>query len=60
MRATTGHPVHYHATEDGFIASCLCGWYMLTSTREQRQQAVDQHHATPRTYGTHGVVSEGD
>jgi hypothetical protein len=60
MRATTGHPVHYHVTKDGFIASCLCGWRVVTATREQRDQAVDQHHAVPRSRGHHGHVSEGD
>jgi hypothetical protein len=37
-----GHRV-YVTTDDGYCAACICGWRVTRHTREQRDQATNQH-----------------
>jgi hypothetical protein len=54
------HRVHVSTTAGGYTARCVCGWHVTRPSRELRQREIDQHHAVPRSHGSHGVVSEGD
>jgi hypothetical protein len=59
--ALARHRVHVSTSDSGFEASCAtCGWRTVAASREERQTAVDAHHAIPRSRGLHGLVSEGD
>ena len=57
---TEAHRVRSSVDVSGFTARCSCGWLVVTSTRGERDQAVDQHHGLPRSRGSHGLVTEGD
>ena len=37
------HRVHV-TTDDGYCAACTCGLRVARHTREQRGQAINQHH----------------
>ena len=44
-----GTPCALKLHVSGFTARCSRGWLVVTSTRGERDQAVDQHHGLPRS-----------
>ena len=54
------HRIHVNTTDDGYTATCSCGWSTCRPSRELRQVSIDAHRNVRRTRGHHGVVSEGD
>lgn len=46
---TAPHTVHRTVTDDGWRASCTCGWRTVRPTRQLRDQDADTHELTTTT-----------
>jgi hypothetical protein len=42
-----GHDVTRYADENGYVASCRCGWRTTRRTRHLRDRDADAHTLTP-------------